>query len=320
MKKTMWSISLIVSFLAIINSLKAQPNTPYSNTDIMKSSRIRIEMLFPGGKSKALILSFDDGQIADRRLVKLMNEYRLKGTFHLNSAKLGTSGYLKKEEVMALYKGHEVSAHTANHPNLTTLSKIDMIYEIVEDRRELERLSGNTVRGMSYPFGNYNDFVIETIQGLGIEYARTVNDTYKFGIPDDFLKWDPTVHQFGKAYFTPNDPEKDKQELSGFYKLVSDFLKSDNPALFYVWGHSWENDGAGDRWNEMEKFFRLVSNNPEICCITQIELVDYINAFKNLKFSVEKNLITNLGSLDVFLKMNGKVYKIAAGTTLVVPE
>jgi peptidoglycan/xylan/chitin deacetylase (PgdA/CDA1 family) len=137
-------------------------------------------MLFPGGKTKALILSFDDGMVADKRLVKLMNEYGLTGTFHLNSNKLGTKDYLIKEEVKNLYQGHEVSGHTANHPNLTALSKIDVIYEVVEDRKELERLTAYPVRGMSYPFGNTNDFVIEAITGLGIEYARTVGDTYNF--------------------------------------------------------------------------------------------------------------------------------------------
>ncbi len=50
-------------------------------------------MLFPGGKSKALILSFDDGNVTDKRLVKLMNKYGLIGTFH----KLGAKDYLAKE-------------------------------------------------------------------------------------------------------------------------------------------------------------------------------------------------------------------------------
>jgi len=286
--------------------------------DILKSSQTKIEMLFPEGKPKALILSFDDGRDADRRLVKLMNEYGLVGTFHLNSNKLGTKDYLTKEEIKNLFKGHEVSAHTANHPNLTTSSKIDVIYEVVEDRRELERLTGRSVRGMSYPFGNYNDFVIDIIKGLGIEYARTVEDTYNFSIPEDFLKWNPTIHQFGKAYSNLNDTENDKKELAGFYQVVNNFLKTDALALLDVWGHSWENDGAGDRWAEMEKFFKMISKNPVICYTTQIGLVDYIYAYKNLKFSVDKSLVTNLSSIDVYIKMNNKVYTVLAGHTMIL--
>ena len=88
------------------------------NPEIAKSA-VNIEMLFPEGKSKALILSYDDGAMQDRRLVDLMNKYQLIGTFHLNSNKLGSDkdfNYLKKEEVRDLYKGHEVSVHSANHP------------------------------------------------------------------------------------------------------------------------------------------------------------------------------------------------------------
>ncbi len=308
-------ITIIILAIALITAI--HPAEAQVNEAVAKSS-IKVEMLFAEEKSKALILSFDDGRIADRRLVQLMNAYGLKGTFHLNSNKLGTKDYLTKEEIKALFKGHEVSVHSANHPNLTTLNKIDITYEVVEDRKELERLTGYPVRGMAYPFGNSNDFVIEVIKGLGIEYARTVADTYNFTIPDNFLQWNPTIHQFGKAYNEPDNPINDKKEVAHFYQVINNFLTTENVALLDVWGHSWENDGAGDRWAEMEKFFNMMAKNPGILYTTQIGLVDYINAFKNLKFSVDKNTVTNLSSINVCIKINGKVYTIAAGTTQVL--
>jgi peptidoglycan/xylan/chitin deacetylase (PgdA/CDA1 family) len=245
----------------------------------------------------------------------LMNDYGLVGTFHLNSNKLGTKDYLTKEEVKNIYKGHEVSGHTANHPGLTTLSKIDVIYEVVEDRKELERLMGYPIRGMSYPFGNTNDFVIDAITGLGIEYARTVGDTYNFGIPTEFLKWQPTIHLFGKTNYIPNDTANDKRELKQFYQLTNGFLNANSLALFYVWGHSWEYDGSGSKWAEVENFFKIISKNQDIYYATQIGLVDYIDAFKNLKFSVNKEMVTNRSSIDVFVKINGKVFNIESGRT-----
>jgi hypothetical protein len=145
-----------------------------------------------------------------------------------------------------------------------------------------------------------------------------VADSYNFSIPKDFLRWEPSIHQFGKAYFIPNDSANDKKELAIFYKLVGDFLKSDALALFDVWGHSWENDGDGNRWVEMENFFKQVSKRNDIHYTTQIDLVDYINAYKNLKFSVDKKIVKNLSSIDVYIKMDGKVYKIGAGSQLVM--
>jgi peptidoglycan/xylan/chitin deacetylase (PgdA/CDA1 family) len=303
----MKNVILFIVFAIMLNILAAQP------AGIIATSSIKVEMLFPEGKSKALILSFDDGTTADRRLVKLMNDYGLKGTFHLNSNKLDTKGYLTKGEVKNLFKGHEVSVHSANHPALSALSKIDIIYEVVEDRKELERLTGGLVRGMAYPFGNTNDLVVDAIKGIGIEYARTVKDTYNFMIPEDFLRWDPSIHQFGKAYFTPNDSLNDKKELAIFFKLVDDFVKSNSLALFDLWGHSWENNGEGDRWTKMEDFFKMVSKRNDVYSTTQIDLVDYINAFKNLKISVDKTIVSNLSSLDVYVKVENKVFKIPAG-------
>jgi peptidoglycan/xylan/chitin deacetylase (PgdA/CDA1 family) len=301
---------VIVFFLTASLSILAQSNST------KPSSNVRIEMLFPEGKSKAIILSFDDGTISDRRLVQLMNEYALKGTFHLNSNKLDTKDYLTKEEVKSLFLGHEVSVHSANHPGLSGMSKIDIINEIIEDRKELEKLTGNIIRGMAYPFGSYDNLVVETISDLGIEYARTVADTYNFSIPKNFLKWHPSIHQFGKAFFKPNDEANDKKELNSFYSLVYDFLKADSIALLDVWGHSWENNGDGNRWVEMEKFFKLISRNNDIFYTTQIYLVDYINAYKNLKFSVDKTMIENHCAIDVYIKLESKSYKIPAGSTI----
>jgi peptidoglycan-N-acetylglucosamine deacetylase len=315
MKSETRFIAVILALITVINYGNAQTNAAITGKNGVTNSSEKVEMLFPGGKTKALILSFDDGMIADRRLVKLMNEYGLTGTFHLNSNKLGTRDYLTKEEVKNLYKGHEVSGHTANHPNLTDLSKIDVIYEVVEDRRELERLTVYPVRGMSYPFGNTNDFVIEAITGLGIEYARTVGDTYNFSMPTDFLRWQPTIHLFGKTNYIPNDTANDRRELGQFYQLTNDFLKANTLALFYVWGHSWEYEGPGNKWAEVEKFFKMVSKNPEIFYTSQIGLVDYIDAFKNLKFSVDKSMVINLSSINVFVKIKDKVFNIEAGST-----
>ena len=303
---------IIIIFCSILQT----PSITAQSNNAIPSSSIRIAMLFPEGKFKALILSFDDGTISDRRLVKLLNDYGLKGTFHLNSNKLDSKGYLTREEVKKLFNGHEVSVHTANHPGLAGMSKIDIVYEVIEDRKELENIAGTIVRGMAYPFGSYNNFVVETIKGLGIDYARTTNDSYNFSIPDNFLTWQPSIHQFGKTYYKANDAENDKRELKSFYHFISDFMKADTLALLNVWGHSWENNGDGNKWNELENFFKIVSNKSEIQYTTMIDLVDYINAFRNLKFSVDKKIIRNQSSIDVYIRINNKSYKIPAGSEI----
>ena len=43
-------------------------------------------MLLKDGKTKVLTLSYDDGVVQDIRLIKIMNEHGLKGTFNINSS------------------------------------------------------------------------------------------------------------------------------------------------------------------------------------------------------------------------------------------
>jgi peptidoglycan/xylan/chitin deacetylase (PgdA/CDA1 family) len=306
-----------ITFCILLLTLNFHLSHAQTTTNSNRSS-LPIEMLFPECKTKALILSYDDGKIQDRRLVKLMNKYKLIGTFHLNSNKLGTSDYLNKTEIKELFDGHEVSVHTFNHPNLSTLSEIDIVYEVIEDRKELEKLMEYPIRGMAYPFGNNDDAVIDVIKDLGIEYARTVDDTYNFNIPANFLKWHPTIHQFSKAYWKPNDTENDSKELALFHKTIKAFLETKELAVLDVWGHSWEIGNDEVKWNETEKFFKMIANNPAIHYSTQIDLVDYINAYKNLKFSVDKSFVFNPSSVTVYFKFNGKTYTSLGGETMLL--
>lgn len=275
-----------------------------------------IKMLFPKGKSKALILSYDDGCVQDRQLVKLMNKYDLIGTFHLNANKLGTANYLVKDEIQKLFKGHEVSVHTFNHPGLTKLSIEEIQYEIVEDRKELERLVKYPVRGMAYPFGNYNDTVIDVISKLGIEYARTVDDTYGFGIPENFLKWHPTMHQFSKAYWKANDPLQDSIEINLFYKTIDSFLQTKDLAVLDIWGHSWEMGSDAKKWTETERFFQVLSHQSDVYYCKQIDLVDYIQAFRNLRFSMNNTMVFNPSALMVFFRYNKVIWFVGPGETI----
>ena len=55
--------------------------------------------LFPGGKRKALTMSYDDGTVHDRRLVEIFNRHGIRGTFHLNSSWLHLPAHVSAEEL-----------------------------------------------------------------------------------------------------------------------------------------------------------------------------------------------------------------------------
>ena len=67
------------------------------------------------------------------KLIEIFNKYGMKGTFNLNSARV----YAENEDVSAkdlksLYEGHEVAVHTLDHPNLTQLSKEEIIRQALK--------------------------------------------------------------------------------------------------------------------------------------------------------------------------------------------
>lgn len=225
------------------------------------------------GKRKALTFSYDDGVLQDERLIGIFNKYGLKGTFNINSELLGKSRYLEicgkkvdhtkiqPKDVKTIYKGHEVAVHTLTHPNLTMLEEQEIIRQVEEDRLHLSRLVEYEVCGMAYPCGGINndERVAEIIRKkTGIKYARTISSTYSFDLQENIYRFNPTVHH---------------TEWEQLEKIVKNFidLKTDAPALLYIWGHSYEFD-AEKSWEKFEDICRELSGRDDIFYGTNKEL------------------------------------------------
>lgn len=258
---------------------------------------------FPGGTQKAVTASYDDGSVHDRRLVSTFNGAGLKGTFHLNSGLLGRRDVLTEEEIGTLFTGHEVAIHSMTHPHLTTLSPIQLSYEIMADRRNLESLVGYPIRGMSYPFGTKSAELSTTLEAYGIEYARVVAESRNdYAMPDDWLDWHPTCHH------------KDR-----LCERFENFVASDpwvEMALFYFWGHSFEFHRE-DNWEIVEDFARRARNHRnDLWFATNIEIKDYMEALKQVKMSLDGIHILNLSARTIWLEVDGQPVTLAPGNLL----
>lgn len=253
--------------------------------------------LFPGGLRHALTLSYDDGMDHDIRLLRIMNEYGIRGTFHLNSARLGKDGAVKREDVAELYRGHEVSVHTVTHPYLTQITDSSVLREIMKDKETLEELCGYPVRGMSWPFGAYTDHVISLARGCGMEYSRTVEATNAFDIPENFMKWHPTAHH--------------NQDLDVLWERFIN-RGAEQMLLFYVWGHSYEFD-RDDNWDKIENFCRMAGGRDDVWYAANIEIKEYIDACRGLRFSADERMVYNSSCSPVWISVDGEPVCIPAG-------
>ena len=255
---------------------------------------------FPGGKHKVLTMSYDDGRLEDRRLVSIFNKYGIKGTFHLNS------GLISDERVPAsewseLYKGHEISCHTVLHPTIARSPIEQTAIQILEDRRALERAAGYPVRGLSYPNGSVNPEIAKMLPNLGIEYSRLVGSSDSFAMPDDFCMWKPTCHH--------------NHRLLENGKAFVELFKKQYLYMMYVWGHSFEFP-RDNNWELMEEFCEMVSGKDDIWYATNIEIVDYMKAAKNLKFTIDTDKVYNPNACSVWLQVGDRFVEVPGGATM----
>jgi hypothetical protein len=255
---------------------------------------------FPGGRSKALTLSYDDGNVADRKLVPILNERGLKCSFHLNGGLFGSSDRIDASEVRSLYAGHEVSAHTYSHPMIGRCPPERVARQILDDREALEDLVGYPVRGMSYPFGSYSKEIVGLLPSLGIEYARVVDTTGRFWLPGDFLEWKGTCHH--------------NEDLAARGREFLEASKSHNLYLMYVWGHSYEFEREGS-WRLIEDFASSVGGRSEIWYATNIEIVDCVKSWKAMRFSSDSTLAYNPSAQSVWLTVGGAPVEVRGGET-----
>lgn len=114
---------------------------------------------------------------------------------------------------------------------------------------------------MAYPFGSYNDDVIEVLKECGIVYCRTVNSTHRYELPKNLLLLDPTCHF--------------KEDVT--FELAEKFvgLKPDSAKMLYIWGHSYELISEDD-WQRFDDLCRLLSGHDDIWYATNIEIAEDI--------------------------------------------
>ena len=282
-----------------------------------------IFMRFPGGRDRALTLSYDDGVEQDIKLIEILNKYGIKATFNINSGLYTPKGTvfpegrihrrMTHEASVELYKNspHEVAVHSFSHPFLDKIPPASVIDEIIKDRKNLEADYERPIRGMAYPIGAFNDAIVESLRQCGIVYSRTVISTKSFDIPTDWFRLPATCHH--------NDPD--------LMKLADNFVNYNvwgPPQMFYLWGHSYEFEEKNN-WNVIEEFCEFMGGRDNVWYATNIEIYDYIQAYYRLEWSVDMDTVYNPTAYTIFIKYctaqhPPKYISVKPGETLRITE
>ena len=274
-----------------------------------------IFLRYPGGKAKAVTFSYDDGVKADKRLAELFDKYGMKGTFNFTFKVRFTD-----EELQEIFfsKGHEIAVHGANHRANGNLRPIEGIRDVLDCRLELEKRCDRIIRGMAYPDSGISRIGIHTdyntiknyLSDLDIVYARTLGkDNDSFTLPEDFHAWMPSAH---------HDNPKIMEYIDKFLSIDTSekvYHASRFPRLLYIWGHSAEFDVNGN-WDHIESICDKLANNDEIWYATNIEIYDYVEAYKRLVYSADNSKVYNPTLFTLWFDIDKTLYSIKPGETL----
>ena len=270
-------------------------------------------LLWPGFRERAVTFSWDDGMRNDRRLAALLSAHGLRGTFNLNSGKLSPYGAppdawnVRASEVPALYAEHEIAVHGRRHETWNVALPGAAALDVARDRLALEALAGRPVEGSAYPCGEHSKgpAADAALRAAGIVHARVVERRADFSVPEDFLDWHPTVHH----------ASPDAEALADRF-LAGAEPDGPGPALFYVWGHSFE-FGSEDDWARFEALCARFDGRDDVWRATNVEICRYVLAFRALRATLDGSRAENPTAVPLWLDLGGRRVVLAPGAAVV---
>jgi len=124
---------------------------------------------------KPVIICFDDGpETQYTYALPLLKKYAYTATFFLFTNAIGRPHYLSWEQVIDLSsQGMQIGCHSRFHPYLTRITNEKALWdEIAGAKERLEARLGKPVTAYAYPFGQYNEHIIELVKKAGYTCAR----------------------------------------------------------------------------------------------------------------------------------------------------
>jgi peptidoglycan/xylan/chitin deacetylase (PgdA/CDA1 family) len=129
--------------------------------------------------SGCLVLTFDDALFSQyTNGLPVLEAYHVPAVFFVMPAFAdGVHRYMTAAELRALRDaGHEVEAHTCNHPNLVRLALVgdaQLMAELIDCKQTIETMVGEPVAYFAYPYGAANGVVLNGIARAGYRAAFT---------------------------------------------------------------------------------------------------------------------------------------------------
>ena len=154
------------------------------------------EAVAGGHSGRTLAVTFDDAYRSTLLAQPILAELGLPGTVFVPTAHVGSAepmswdgidqwvGGPHEAELLCMGAGDlralagagwEIGAHTHSHPHLTTLDDAALARELSESRERVEQTMGAPCRSLAYPYGDFDERVVEAARAAGYEAACTLD-------------------------------------------------------------------------------------------------------------------------------------------------
>lgn len=122
---------------------------------------------------KSIVLTFDDGFSGVYEFVyPICKKYRIPFCIFITVNYLDTQGYLNRKQLKELAECElcTIGGHTLNHPKLRLLSDKEIEKEIIQGKKQLEKIINKKVDIFAYPYGS-----VQAVDYRSIDVVRKAN-------------------------------------------------------------------------------------------------------------------------------------------------
>lgn len=163
--------------------LKEQGYTTVGLDDLYKAFYLGLSL-----PEKSIVITFDDGCRDNYQFAyPILRKYGFRATFFVPSNYLDNGqNYLTAGQAKEMSDaGMDIESHTVGHVDLSALTGDALFRELTESKLSLEKLTGREVFFIAYPFGRYNQEVIEDTKKAGYLMGVTTErgNIQSFGSP-----------------------------------------------------------------------------------------------------------------------------------------
>jgi peptidoglycan/xylan/chitin deacetylase (PgdA/CDA1 family) len=174
---------------ARIKGLYLEPNL--FRRQIQELSGAGFSFSLPGShaSSQSMAITFDDGFLSNLEAgVPVMKKIGARAINYLVADRIGKSSdwetaeggearsLMDEAQVRDwLAAGNWIGAHTCTHPRLSKIPRDRAREEIFSSKRMLEDRFGQPIEHFAYPFGDYDDAVVEMVREAGFKTACTMD-------------------------------------------------------------------------------------------------------------------------------------------------